>query len=220
MSRATIEIAILDASLDDPQWPRDSADVLDYLARARAHAARCSFRAADLDAWNWDTQAITLSAVSTQRLLAALPADSELSAPVRQMKAMHEQLGWGNPIGLQLQTRGFLVSLRGKALYGGVFLEAVSERRVDVPVLRTTLAGARAVFNVLPVHLPFLIADPGTTEREITIDEVAPEARQDWPVARMMARLAYGAEAVRQRVVVRDNSLRAALQDAGRLVEN
>jgi hypothetical protein len=74
---------------------------------------------ADLDAWNWDTQAVTLSAAATQRPLAALPTDSELSGPVRQMKSMHEQLGWGNPIGLRLQTRGFLVSLRGHALYGG-----------------------------------------------------------------------------------------------------
>jgi hypothetical protein len=87
-----------------------------------------------------------------------------------------------------------------------------------VPVLRTSLTDGRAVFHFLPVHVPFLIADPGSTEREITIDEVAPEARQDWPVARMMARLAYSAEAVRQRGVLRDDSLRAALQEAGRLV--
>ncbi len=133
------------------------------------------------------------------------------------MRKMHAELGWGNAIGLSLHSRGFLVSLRGEPLYGGVFLEAVSERRVDLPILRTRLEGGRALFNVLPVHLPFLMIDPGSADHEITPDQLAPEARQDWPIARMMLRQAYGPEVLRTRDLLRDSRLRAVLQPAGKL---
>ncbi len=210
----TIELAILDTGLDDPQWPAGFEQALQLLSQRRALGARLTLAGEDIDEWDWATQAITLSDAATARLLAALPADEELSDDVRHMKAMHEQLGWGNPIGLRLQARGFLVSLQGAALYGGVFLEAVSERSVAMPVLRSSIVNGRAVLRVLPVHLPFLSVDPGVPEREITIDDVAPEARQDWPIVQMMAREAYGPEAVRLRAIVRDDRLLAALRQA------
>ena len=214
MALQTIELAILDAGLDDPQWPAGFEDALQLLSRRRARGARLVLSADDLEEWNWTTQAVTLSLAATARLLAALPADEELSEGVRHLKSMYEQLGWGNPIALRLQMRSFLVSLDGEALYGGVFLDAVSERLVAMPVLRANLVDGRAVLHVLPMHLPFLRVDPGVPEREITIDDVAPEARQDWPIVRALAREAYSPEAVRLRGIVRDDRLLAALRRA------
>src|SRR3990172_7629205 len=212
-----IEIAVLDAGLDDADWPVGFDKVVHRLSEVRATGARISLSEADIDEWEWNAQAITLSSAATQRLLAALPGDSELADSVRQMKKMHEQLKWGNPIGLSLYTRGFLVSLRGEPLYGGVFLEAVSERRVDVPVFRTSLVDGRVVFHVLPVHLPFLMVDPGSADHDVTIDHVAPEARDDWQMAKMMWRRAYGPDAVRIRHTLFDARLHAALQQSGKL---
>ena len=212
-----VEIAVLNASLDDPGWPVDFDKVLPRLSDARTAGARITFTESDIDEWNWNVQAITLSRTATQRLLASLPAESELADSVRQMKRGHERLNWGNQIGLSLHTRGFLVTLQGEPVFGGVFLEAVSERRVNIPVIRTTLVDGRVVLHVLPVHLPFLMVDPGSPDHDVTIDQVAPEARRDWQMAKIMLRRAYGTEAVRIRAIVRNSRLHETLQRTGKL---
>lgn len=212
-----VEIAVLNASLGDPGWPTDFDKVLPRLSEARSAGARVTFTQSDIDEWNWNAQAITLSRSATQRLFASLPAESELTGSVRQMKKGHERLNWGNQIGLSLHTRAFLVSVQDEPVYGGVFLEAVSERRVNIPVLRTTLVDGRVVLHVLPVHLPFLMVDPGSPDHDVTIDEVAPEARRDLQLAKIMLRRSYGTEAVRLRAIVRNSGLYETLQRSGKL---
>ena len=126
-SKQGVEIAVLNASLDEPGWPVEYNKVFPRLFEARAAGARVTFTENDIDEWNWNAQAITLSRTATQRLLDSLPGESELADSVRQMKSGHERLKWGNQIGLSLHTRGFLVSLQGEPVFGGVFLEAVSQ---------------------------------------------------------------------------------------------
>jgi len=210
-----IEIAWLDASLDDADWPRGYPDVLHRLSLARANGPRCRVTEHDIVAWDWTAQAITLSAESTRRVIDSLPTDGELSDTVREMMRMHAGLGWGSAIGLRLHTRGFLVSLNGQPLYGGVCLEPASERAVGWPVLRSSIADGRAVFHVLPVHLPFLLVDPGGPTREITPDMIAPEARADWPMPAVIARHAYGEVAARFAHVLRDSRLHDAVKACG-----
>jgi hypothetical protein len=212
-----VEIAIVDAELADLPWPLRFANALELLTAARAREPRVAFAETDIDQWDWEAQAITLSVPATGRLVAALPREAELDPSARAIKRMHDELRWGNAIGLALQGRGFLVSLRRVALYGGMFVEAVSERAIEIPVARTALAGGRATMSILPVHLPFLIRDPGSRDADVSIDDIAPESRGDWPVVSSLWRSAFGAEAARLRLLIRDAQLRAAVDAAGKL---
>jgi hypothetical protein len=150
-------------------------------------------------------------------LVAALPREPELDDSARAIKRMHDELRWGNPIGLALQGRGFVVSLDGVALYGGVFVEAVSERAIEIPVARTEVVGGRVTVSILPVHLPFLIRDPGSREAKVSVEDVVPEARGDWPIVGSLWRSAYGAEAARLGRIIRDPRLRGAVEAAGKI---
>ena len=207
----SIEIAWLDASLAEPGWPREYRQVFAYLAAARAAKPRFVATGRSIERWEWDAQAITLTIQATLDLTASLPTDHELDASVRDMMRMHAKLGWGCEIGLRLHTRGFLVSLAGDPIYGGVCLEAVSERAAEFPVLRSSIDEGRAVFHVLPVQVPFLRLDPGT--REITKDMVVPEARQDWPMSALAAAAGIrGAMYAHFSTIVRDSQLRTVLE--------
>jgi hypothetical protein len=217
VTSSAVELAVVDAGLHDLDWPARFAETLARLVIARATGARITFSETDVDRWAWDDQAITLSVTATERLVAVLPRDAELADSARAMKRMHDELRWGNPIGLGLQGRGFLISLAGEPLYGGLFLEAVSERAVDVPVLRTSLANGRVTLRILPVHLPFLIRDPGSRDATVSVDDIAPEARGDWPIVGSLWRRAYGSEAARLGPVIRNSRLRAALAASGKL---
>lgn len=210
-----LEISFLDAGLDDPGWPASHEGVLARLAEARRRGTRATLTEADILQWDWASQTVALTPAATTRLRAALPADEDLTPSVRQMKAMHEKLGWGNPIGLALHTRGFLVSLADQPLLGGVVLEAVSERPVTVPVIRVSLREGAARFHLLPVHFPFLLADPGA--RNPLPGDVTPEAAGDAGIAELMYRRANGPEAERLRAVIRPATLREALRRAGLL---
>jgi hypothetical protein len=53
----------------------------------------------------------------------------------------------------------------------------------------------------------------------VTIDEVAPEAREALEIAKMMLRHGYGSEAIRLRTIVRNNKLHDALQRTGRCLK-
>ncbi len=217
MASSPVELVIVDAGLADPDWPERFEEMLPRLWAARAAGPRAAFTEQDIDRWSWDDQAITLSVAATGRLVALLPRDSELADSARALKRMHDQLRWGNPIGLALQGHGFVVSLAGEPLYGGLFLEAVSDRVVDVPVLRTSLANGRVTLQLLPVHLPFLIRDPGARDGSVSVDDVAPEARGDWPIVGSLWRRAYGSEAARLSAIVRNPLLRTALSALGKL---
>jgi len=208
-----IEIAWLDASLAQPDWPRRYPLVLDHLRASRASGPRHVATEHDIEGWDWRDQAITLSVRATRQLESSLPSDDELDGSVRELMRMHAGLGWGCTIGLRLHTRGFLVSLAGSPLYGGVCLEAASERVVEHPVLRSGMDRDRAVFHVLPVHLPFLRLDPGA--REIAPDMVVPEARADWPMPALAAHNARGPAYEQFSTIVHDPRLRDAVGACG-----
>jgi hypothetical protein len=88
---------------------------------------------------------------------------------------------------------------------------------VEWPVLRSSVTDDRALFHVLPVHLPFLCVDPGGPTCEITQDMIAAEARADWPIPAVVARSAYGPVAVRFAHIVRDTRLHDAVKACGLL---
>jgi hypothetical protein len=62
------------------------------------------------------------------------------------------------------------------------------------------------------------MVDPGSADHDLTLDDLAPEAHGELPIAKMMLRESYGAEAVRIRSIIRNPKLHDALQRAGKLV--
>jgi hypothetical protein len=80
------EIAVLDARLDDPQWPTHFDAAVRWLSQVRKMGARLILQAGDIQRWDWQAQAIHLSESATDRMLAVLPPDGELSEDVRRKR--------------------------------------------------------------------------------------------------------------------------------------
>jgi hypothetical protein len=169
--------------------------------------------------YHWDSQTITLTAAATAALAGALEraGDRAAFAPLDAMKA---KLGWGTAIERALYLRGFICVVDGQTRYGGIFLEAVSQRPIDFPVARVGLApDGAATFSLLPVHLPFQARDPikeNGTFRSVRPPEAADE-RLPGPLEEMIASLAAGQPAASFRRAIRSPDIRSVLAGAGKL---
>lgn len=108
-----------------------------------------------IEAYDWNTQTITLTEEGTKNLIASLPEDRELSELALALKKLEKSLGYGNPVEQALYAQAFLVKIDGELLYGGMFLNAVSQMAISYPVIRVEIVKSRVVFHILPIHIPF-----------------------------------------------------------------
>lgn len=113
----------------------------------------------DIASYHWDWQSITLTEAATQRLAESLPARHS-NPDVQKLIDLKESLGWGNPFESALYIQAFAVLVDGDFLYGGIFLDAMSQMAINYPVIRVELVEGQAVFNILPTHIPFVSYDP------------------------------------------------------------
>ncbi len=134
---------------------------------------------AEIESYDWTWQAITLTPDATTRLIDALPLSDKDG--VRSLIALKESLGWGNPLENALYIHPFVVMVNDEMLYGGIFLDPMSQMAIDFPVIRISLVNGQAVLYLLPVHIPFVNYDPfafaGTTNVDSAINEVV---EGDW----------------------------------------
>ncbi|HMK64343.1 MAG TPA: hypothetical protein VK564_01030, partial [Thermodesulfobacteriota bacterium] len=98
----------------------------------------------DIASYLWFRQAIALTDQATQRLLGVLPAKEELRPYIRGMANWKEKEGYGNPLEMPLYAKGFLVKVSGRVLYGGIFLDPLSQMAIHYPVIRVGLEKGRA----------------------------------------------------------------------------
>ena len=99
-----------------------------------------------IETYDWDTQSITLTSEGTKDL-AALEPSEVFKDEVRDMTMM-ERLRWG------VWDKGFLILVGEEPVYGGIFLDAMSQRPIRFPVIRVTLTpDKKARLNLLPVHV-------------------------------------------------------------------
>jgi hypothetical protein len=170
---------------------------------------------ADIDAYGWSSQALTLTSAASERLLLALAQAPTTDASVAKLNALKQRLGHGNAFERALYLRGFFVALDGEPLYWGIFLDPPSQMAIEYPVLRAALRDAKAVFHVLPLHLPFFASDPGPSDAR---GLVAPEAREvPGGMIQYFRDLARSPRAVAFRARIRDDRVRQVLEQAGKL---
>ena len=179
----------------------------------------------EIEHYDWDRHVITLTADATEALGRAMGhAVHEKGAAA--LMSLTESLGWGNALERALYTHGFVVKANGATVYGGIFLNAVSQMAIDYPVLRVTVADGKAAFAVLPVHVPFVMADPASSFGKSELS-IAAEARED--VRQLDERdgfmtswimgIATSPTARRFQQLIRDARIETALRAAGKLGE-
>ena len=120
----------------------------------------------DVDNYRWSSQALTLTAAATERLIEALIEHPRPGAGVEKLNDLKARLGHGNAFERRLYLHRFAVIVEGEPLYWGIFLDPPSQMAIDYPVMHSALVDGQAVFHVLPVHLPFFTVDPGAPSEQ------------------------------------------------------
>jgi len=172
-----------------------------------------------IEAYDWDTQTITLTEKGTRDLIASLPEDKELSDLALALKKMEKSFGYGNPVEQALYSQAFLVKIDGELLYGGMFLNAVSQMAIDYPVIRVEIIKSRVVFHILPIHIPFVMIDPVDEKGNIRKVPITQEAKEDVQnldendkfFTKWMTELAVSPNAVKFRKIIRDEKIRKTI---------
>jgi hypothetical protein len=169
----------------------------------------------DVDAYQWSSQTFTLSSACTERLARALAQAPGPGASIIKLNALKETLGHGDSFDRSLYLFRFVVVVEGEPLYWGIFLDPPSQMGIDYPVIRSEMPGGKAVFHVLPVHVPFFTSDPGTPE---SLNAVARESK-DVPGGIMdhFRSLASTPAALAFRERIRDPRLKQVFESAKKL---
>jgi hypothetical protein len=176
----------------------------------------------DIESYRWTGQSIGLTAEATAKLIQVLPRIEDLKGPIRAMHKVKTEHGWGNPIETALHLKGFLAMADDRVIYGGIFLEPMSQMAIAYPVIRPGMVDGKAMLHLLPVQIPFVAYDPVSDEGAAWDRAIAPEGARDWaqfPKEMKSRFMSFGRrqEAVEFRKVIRDLEVREMMQQAGKL---
>lgn len=219
------QLLILKQDWSDLKLRYSFDEALPLLKAARNAGALMEIGLEDIESYHWPRQSITLTTQATTRLMAALPPESELKPNIRGMAQFKKERGWGNPIEWALHQKGFLTLISEEVLYGGVFLEPMSQMAILYPVIRPGLAENRAVFNLLPVQIPFVVYDPASSQIAAWNAAIAPEGARDWnqfpvPMKAHFINMGNRPEALSFRKLIRDSKMKEIMEKAGKLIEH
>ena len=144
-------------------WPR--------LQQARA-AALATVGERDVESYDWARQTLTLTPTASERLRAAL-AEAMPSRPADPSRA-------GDALPGELYLKGFVVEVDDQAIYGGIFLQAISQMAIDYPVIRAEQGAARrVVLHIAPLQAWATFADP-TASTEHGVGQVRHALGSAW----------------------------------------
>jgi hypothetical protein len=173
----------------------------------------------DIASYQWVRQMITLTPEATQRLLKVLPAKEDLRPYIRGMANWKDKEGFGNPLEMPLYAKGFLVKVNDQVIYGGIFLDPLSQMAIHYPVIRVGLEKGRAIFSILPIQMPFVTYDPVSDQMADWDAAAAKEASRDWPyVKKDFIRFGNSREAIDFRKVIRNSQAEEVVKKAGKLI--
>ncbi|MCQ3928870.1 MAG: hypothetical protein DPW16_00295 [Chloroflexi bacterium] len=175
----------------------------------------------EIESYDWTWQAITLTPDATTRLIDVLPISDKEG--VRSLIDLKESLGWGNPLENALYIHPFVVMVNDEMLYGGIFLDPMSQMAIDFPVIRISLVNGQTVLYLLPVHIPFVNYDPlaGTAVVDSAINEVVEGDWSQFSDDIKSAFMAFGSTptAILFRGLIRNTHIKDALFAADKLIE-
>jgi hypothetical protein len=175
----------------------------------------------DIASYQWFRQAITLTTEATQRLLKVLPAREDLRPYIRGMANWKDKEGYGNPLEMPLYAKGFLVKVNDQVIYGGIFLDPLSQMAIHYPVIRVGLEKDRGTFSILPVQMPFVTYDPVSNQMADWDAAAAKEASRDWPyVKKDFIRFGNTRDAIEFRKVIRNSQAEDVIKKAGKFISN
>lgn len=133
-------------------WPR--------LQQARG-AALATVGERDVESYDWARQTLTLTPTASERLRAELAAAMP-SRPADPSRA-------GDALPGELYLKGFVVEVDDQPIYGGIFLQAISQMAIDYPVIRAEQdAVTRVVLHIAPLQAWATFGDAtATTEHGV-----------------------------------------------------
>jgi hypothetical protein len=178
----------------------------------------------DIETYDWIWQTITLTEEATTNLLVALTSSQEPGDGIQALNDLKASLGWGNPLERALYTQAFVVMLDDKLLYGGIFLDAISQMAIDYPVIRSEIKDDRVVFHIMPIHLPFLTVMPVSADADSWDEFITDEAAGDWAqfsdsFKSWFETLASSESARTFQSIVSDEAIRQVMEAADKLRE-
>lgn len=175
----------------------------------------------DIEHYQWDWQMLTLTEAATQRLAESVQEQNRRADIQKFIDFKQSSGGWGNPLQSALYIQPFVVLVDGEFLYGGIFLDAMSQMAINYPVIRVEIVEGQAVFHILPIHIAFVNYDP--VPRSAALDEaynsVIEQDRQSIPdfFDSAVNEWAMSDNAVYFRELIRNERLFEALQAAEKL---
>lgn len=181
----------------------------------------------EIAAYDWERQTLVLTSTASTALAQTLADDGGARADVEVLTDFYESLGWGSAVSRSLYTRAFIVMVEGEPVYGGIFLDAVSQMAINYPVARVSNEGDQLVLALLPIHIPFAETDPVGSSGELGMVDVPEVAAAD--IARLeqndnffstwMQEVALSENAVQFRQMIRTETIRASLDESGKLAD-
>jgi hypothetical protein len=185
-----------------------------------------SITLSDIESYDWDRQILTMTSRATRELAQVLSRRGKRREDLQASVNMKEKLGWGDAISRALYIQPFRVIVDLEFIYGGIFLDAPSQRPIDYPVARVGSAADRATLAFLPIHMPFISIDPIDGEGNWGGLVIAEECRTDMEdssaggsfLAKWTAGHATSESACTFRRIVRNPKAKAVLEAAGKLL--
>lgn len=131
----------------------------------------------DVAAYDWQAQRIVLHPAVSLRVLAAVQERPEISERLRRLRAL-----WSTDDLMDAANlRGFVVSLDGRPLYGGIFLHKHSQLSMGYPVIHVAMDDdRRIVLRLSPIQFAFgSLWDDGTGDAlESAVDPAVREIQE------------------------------------------
>ncbi len=179
----------------------------------------------EISAYDWEQQTVTLTSEASTALAQALADDGGARADVTVLTDFYENLGWGSAVSRALYTRAFVVLVEGEPVYGGIFLDAISQMAINYPVARASNTGDQLVLALLPIQIPFAEVDPvgssgvlGTVQvPEVAAADIAQLEQNDAFFTNWMQEAALSENATQFRPIIRSETIHTLMAAAGKL---
>jgi len=176
----------------------------------------------EIESYDWICQAITLTQQATEDLSQALSLKPKPEKGITNLNEMKRSLSWGSELERKLYLQAFMVVIHSLPTYGGIFLDAMSEMAIRFPVIRVGMVDSRVVFNLLPVHIPFLTEDVSPFDSASYHWAITPEGESDWvslseEIKESIIKTGTTTQAQELRQLIRNSTVRDIMEKAGKL---
>jgi hypothetical protein len=200
----------------------DSGEALSKLLAVKLEDNLFSVGLNEIESYDWTSQSITLTHQATEDLCQSLLLNPGLDKDIFDLNAMKTSLGWGSKLERKLYLQAFVAVIDSLPTYGGIFLDAMSQMAIRFPVIRVGIVDGKAVFNLLPVQIPFLTCDTFPSDKANYDKAIAPEAESDWAsfpeeIKMNIIKTGTTTQAQKLRQVIRNSVVRDIMEKAGKL---